>query len=396
MWHHRHKLLVITSLLAAPHPALCIAFQKPLVGFTATNNLLYPVLTQGWHARLCWSQGTQASIISAAMRQLSWTLPTMLRQAWGVQFRDEMKLFGTPIGAEYKLPCGTQACSQELPSPTNVYGEQLVTIYNRVRANVWILWGEYWEDNLAVLNRVGLVRAGMSFFVFSCDIPQNHALAQGLLAANELLRSTASYAAWHAAKFPSHTGQIKQITGLAYETAYLYAHALHQLSTEGTNFTDGTSLMAAIKSVTFKGVVHYNVKIGSRGESAEPYKLFNFYDGAWNIVGKWENGVLYANWGNQTAATATDLTGLNSARFFKSLTDTPIQIPPPGSANITVGVLVPRQNDTSAAMMLAALTAVNTKLNMVPGYYLVPILGITGDSTASGAVLVAASQVTAI
>ena len=26
MWHHRHKLLVITSLLAAPHLALCIAF----------------------------------------------------------------------------------------------------------------------------------------------------------------------------------------------------------------------------------------------------------------------------------------------------------------------------------------------------------------------------------
>ena len=74
------------------------AWQRPLLGISASNNNLRPRLKAGWFGRVCNSQGKQAQVyVEAFVRQLRWFSAVMLRQDWGTQFRDEVTLMGAVI-----------------------------------------------------------------------------------------------------------------------------------------------------------------------------------------------------------------------------------------------------------------------------------------------------------
>lgn len=334
--------------------------------------------------------------MSQALTQLQWTAPTMVRQGWGAQFRDEMRLLGTPVGAEVMIPCGSEVCAQEKDPNHPEYGSLLLATYNTVRSNVWILWTEHWIYNLDVADRVGLVRAGTVFFACNGAVPTNLPLAQGLLLAMEDVKPTTEYKAWHDAKFgdricaapgwttePCANATMDMVTGLGYESAYLFAHALHKLSSEGTAMNNGVALMAALKSVKFSGTqapVHYEVKLNAGGEIAVPYKMFNWQAAGWKVIGDWElidtKWTLKANWGLAGATAVTN--SLPRVKFFRGLTVAPTSIIPPGSGFITVAMLVPSLSHLNAKLMADAAAAANGELGLLNGYSIKPLLATTG------------------
>jgi len=129
------------------------AYKKPLLGFEATNGLLYPTLKQGWLARVTWSQYMQAQVLTQVLKQLKWTSPVLLREGWGVQFRDDLRLLGTPVGVDLTVPCGTSDCAAEIPMETNEYGSKLLQAYDATRTNIWLLWGVWWDKMLQTFER---------------------------------------------------------------------------------------------------------------------------------------------------------------------------------------------------------------------------------------------------
>ena len=126
----------------------------------------------------------------------------------------------------------------------------------------------------------------MSFFTYTTDVPFTPARAQGLLTA--FFQTQPSYRSWYRSHI-SNTTTISLNAGLAYESALLFAHALHQLTAQGKPATDGPGLAAALKNVTVTpGVTTERVSLRPDGERDSPYALLNFVGNAWRTVGRWD------------------------------------------------------------------------------------------------------------
>jgi ABC-type branched-subunit amino acid transport system substrate-binding protein len=153
-------------------------------------------------------------------------------------------------------------------------------------------------------------------------------------------KSTASYTAWWNSK-PALSGPWptpEQVAGNMYETVMLYSHALTKVKADGGNYTDGTALMAALKTVAFPGVTHEEVKLDALGEIASPYQLFNYQSGP----GKW---ISIGNWTDQAASGRRAGTFRLVADYSKYRSFSGTSVLYPDSAVVKVGVLVNRIGD---------------------------------------------------
>jgi len=259
--------------------------RRPQITYRAAMEKLSSRMSKGWLLRLCVSEGVLSRAIPSTLVSLGWNSFSTIRPGWGnagVQgmlstiyhltqkfgSSHSVALLGEVIIDEAKINALNATAATDYKITTVI--PKLNDMVSSSRSTVWVLWVPVWAEVVDAMQLAGILGVSMTIIVYSPSSPKDAKQCRGFLSISPPIQ--AGYTSWFR-QYISNSSIVTVYPGHAYEAAYLYGLAVDKVVREGGDAKAGSLLNAAMRNISFAGVVTPRVSFTPIGELNVEYSL---------------------------------------------------------------------------------------------------------------------------